>query len=83
MPILLYSCKRVWSCNFISPFNRVYAVSENMKNIKNMQKSVKSEKKAEVRQVDFSKSEVLKVSSHSRKFEFKIFSIVHLNDHNF
>ena len=25
----------------------------------------------------------VKVSSHSRKFEFKVFSIVHLNDHNF
>ena len=26
---------------------------------------------------------IVKVSSHSRKFEFKIFSMVHSNDHNF
>ena len=26
---------------------------------------------------------LFKVSSHSRKFEFKVFSIVHLNDHTF
>ena len=25
----------------------------------------------------------LKVAFHSRKFEFKVFSDVHLNDHNF
>ena len=27
--------------------------------------------------------QILKVAFHSRKFEFKVFSNIHLNDHNF